>query len=129
MSRSRTHTSKVYADTRLAAPESEFSKPFVQGMADRMAVSYFKYGPLAKNYPFPGNAIESLKNRLSKYAADGNTEWLMDAANFAMIEFMRPAHSKAHFRPTGSDESPGVKVDGEGFVQELAPHRTTHSRD
>jgi hypothetical protein len=101
--------------TKLSAP-SEVSVAFIQGMADRMGVSFHKYGPLANNYPFPANAIENLKKRLSKYAEDGNTEWLMDVANFAMIEYMRPSHSEAHFRPTDSKESPGVKVDGEGFV-------------
>lgn len=30
-------------------------------------------------------------------------------ANFAMIEYMHPSHPQAHFRATGSDESPGLK--------------------
>lgn len=90
---------------------SEVSTEFLQGMADRMAVSYFKYGEAAKNFPFPGNALESLKRRLSKYADDGNTEWLIDAANFAMIEFMFPSHPDAHFKATDSHESPGVVRD------------------
>lgn len=107
----------VTAEIKLAAP-SEVSVEFLQGMSDRMAVSFHKYGVVSNNYPFPGNAIESLKKRLSKYAEDGNTEWLMDAANFAMIEFMFPSHSEAHFKATDSNASPGVKVDGEGFVRD-----------
>ena len=31
----------------------------------------------------------------------------MDVANFAMIEFMHPKHSKAFFKATDSDGSPG----------------------
>ena len=88
-------------------PVTEFSAGFVQGMADRMAVSYCKYGAVAEAYPHRVNAIDSLKKRLERYEQDGNTEWLMDVANFAMIEFMHPRHGGAHFRATDSDESPG----------------------
>ena len=113
-------------ELRLTVP-SEVSVEFVQGMADRMATSYFKYGEVSKNYPFPGNALESLKKRITKYEETGNTEWLMDVGNFAMIEFMFPSHSKAHFKATESKEAPGVKVDGEGFVKgDLTPYRTSH---
>jgi len=88
-------------------PQSEFSEQFVQGMRARMAVSYFKYGPLANAYPGKVSAVESLKVRLEKYAETGNTEYLIDVANFAMIEFMRPAHPGAHYSPKDSDDSPG----------------------
>jgi hypothetical protein len=94
-------------------PSSEFSQSFVQGMADRMAVSYCKYGPVAEAYPSRVDAIASLKLRLDKYAKTGNTEWLMDVANFAMIEFMRPRHPKAHYEPTDSKQSPGRVWHGE----------------
>lgn len=96
-----------------SVPESEFSGPFVQGMLDRMGVSHAKYGRVAEAYPSRVDAIKSLKDRLRKYAADGNTEWLMDVANFAMIEFMHPKHKKAHFRPTDAKESPGRVWNGE----------------
>lgn len=84
---------------------SEVSKAFLQGMADRMAVSYYKYGKVADS-----DGLDPVKNaqvRLEKYLETGNTEWLMDAANFAMIEYMRPQHKDAHFRGTDSNESPG----------------------
>jgi hypothetical protein len=88
-------------------PSSEFSERFVQGMANRMAVSYCKYGAVADAYPHKVNALASLRARLQKYEETGNTEFLMDAANFAMIEFMHPAHEAAHFTPTDSEASPG----------------------
>lgn len=88
-------------------PASETSISFHQGMVDRMAVSFHKYGPVAEAYPEKVDAIKSLVARLERYANDGNTEWLMDVANFAMIEFMHPAHPKAHYRATDSRESPG----------------------
>jgi hypothetical protein len=94
-------------------PHSEFSQPFVQGMADRMGVSFCKYGRVAEAYPSRVDAIASLRARLDRYEATGNTEWLMDVANFAMIEYMHPRHQKAHFRATDSKESPGRVWHGE----------------
>jgi hypothetical protein len=113
-----------------AAPETEFSTTFAQGMADRMAVSFFKYGLVAEAYPKKVNAIESLKTRLDLYLnggevkgvniGAGNTEYLMDVANFAMIEFMHPKHPKAFFKPTDSNGSPGRNWN-DGEVTD-APH-------
>ena len=96
-----------------SVPETEFSREFAQGMVDRMGMSYAKYGAVAEGYPHRVDAIESLKKRLDKYAESGNTEWLMDVANFAMIEFMRPRHPDAHYKPTDSKDSPGRKWHGE----------------
>ena len=90
-----------------SAPGSEWSKKFVCGMLDRMGVSYFKYGKVKDAYPDKVDAIASLEQRLQAYRETGNTEFLMDVANFAMIEFMCPRHPEAHYRPTDSDESPG----------------------
>src|ERR1039457_6540535 len=78
--------------------ETEFSEEFTQGMRDRMVVSYYKYGPIIDAYPNKVNAIESLKLRLDKYAETGNTEYLMDVGNFAMIEFILPKHKKAFYK-------------------------------
>lgn len=89
---------------------TEFNEFFVQGMRDRMVVSYYKYGSLKDAYPHNISAISSLTDRLREYAKTGNTEFLIDAANFAMIEFMHPRHEKAFFKPTDSDESPGRRV-------------------
>ena len=92
---------------KAACPATEYELQFLQGMLDRMAVSFHKYGAVNDAYPDRVDAIASLKVRLERYAEDGNTEWLMDAANFAMIEFMRPRHPDAHFKATDSGESPG----------------------
>lgn len=110
-----------------AVLSTEFSETFVRGMRDRMLVSYYKYGAIAQAYPHRVNALASLLTRLRIYAGDslfadayatamskphkideeGNTEYLMDAGNFAMIEFMHPRIPGAHYKPTDSDGSPG----------------------
>lgn len=86
---------------------TEFSQPFVNGMRNRMVVAYHRYGSVADAYPAKIRALDSLELRLREYKATGNVEFLIDAANFAMIEFMHPAHPKAHFRSTDESESPG----------------------
>jgi hypothetical protein len=99
-----------------SVPSSEFSEEFAQGMADRMAVSFFKYG-YAKNAAGKVDFIKSMQMRLDLYlhggktkggdVGPGNTEYLMDAANFLMMEFMHPSVPGAHFTPTDSSGSPG----------------------
>ena len=86
---------------------SEVNETFLQGMINRMMISFYKYGPVKDAYPHKVNALKSLLLRLEEYKKTGNTEFLMDAANFAMIEFMYPSHPDAYFRATDSDESPG----------------------
>lgn len=95
---------------------SEYSSEFLDGMRDRMEVSYAKYGPVRDAYPSKFNAMEDLQRRLCKYIETGNTEWLIDAANFCMIEFMCPSHPRAHFKATESHESPGRESRDEGLT-------------
>ena len=75
--------------------------------ANRMAVSEQKYGSVEDNYP-GADALGTIHQRLARYAETGNTEWLLDVANMALIEHLRPSHPDAHFRATDSDESPGI---------------------
>ena len=84
----------------------EYNKFFLQGMLNRMAVSYHKYG-MMKDAGKRIDQVKSLKVRLDKYIETGNTEWLIDVANMAMIEFTHSQHPHGHFRATDSDESPG----------------------
>ncbi len=96
-----------------SVPTTEFSQQFLQGMLDRMAVSYAKYGTVASAYPRKVDAIKSLHVRLQKYAQTDNLEYLMDAGNFAMIEFMHPGQEDAYYEPTDAKGSPGRAWHGE----------------
>lgn len=84
--------------------KTEYSKRFDELRQNRMIVSYHKYGPLKKNYEEYSclDAIANLKKRLEKYEETGNTEFLVDVANFAMIEFMYPQKEGAFFEATDS---------------------------
>ena len=90
-----------------AVLQTEFSPDFVVKMKNAMVVSFYKYGPVASGFPENVDAIASLTDRLREYAKTGNTEYLVDAANFAMIEYMHPRHEDAHYRATDDDGSPG----------------------
>ena len=88
---------------------TEYSDEFNSLMKNRMIMSFYKYGPIKENY---GNrlvkAIPNLEKRLNMYKETGNTEYLVDIANFAMIEYMYPQHPKAHFNPETEQYSPGL---------------------
>jgi hypothetical protein len=89
------------------------SRKFHDEMDDRMLVSHYKYGDSRLGYPDHANALKSLEKRIALYLETGNAEYLVDAANFAMIEYMHPSISHAHFKATDSDGSPGlVTFDG-----------------
>jgi hypothetical protein len=95
-------------------PPEQYSDRFLQGMLNRMAQGYHKYGSAEKN--LEADWIPTMQLRIEKYIETGNTEWLMDAANYLMCEFMYPRHEEGHFRATESNESPGY-VDMSGNVR------------
>lgn len=94
-------------------PNTEFSDRFVYLMRNRMEMSYHKYGPLKRAFPTLIDAIGTMEKYIELYKQNGNTERLVDAANYLMIEFMLPRHPGAHFTATESKDSPGRKWEGE----------------
>lgn len=102
-----------------AAMKTQYSDEFLRGMVARMEMSFLKYGDIRDAYPSRFSALESLRQRIDKYQQTGNTEFLIDAANFAMIEFMLPSLPGAFFAPTDSDQSPG-RIDRSGNASDRA---------
>lgn len=84
--------------------KTEYSEKFDEIRKNMMVVSYYKYGSLRENYErFKCmDAIGNIEKRLQKYRETGNTEFLADVANFAMIEFMYPNIPGAKYTPTDS---------------------------
>ncbi len=89
---------------------TEYSEKFDEIRKNMMVMSFYKYGSLMANYKTQNtiDAVKSLEKRLQAYKDTGNTEFLADVANFAMIEYMAPQHPKAFYKATDSTESPGV---------------------
>ena len=79
----------------------------LQLMANRMATSHFKYGNMSDQYPDSVHAVSGVGQRMVMYSQYGNTENCLDAANYAVIEYLFPSHKKAHFRAQAAHESPG----------------------
>jgi hypothetical protein len=94
-----------------SVPVDHIDIPFLQGMLDRMATGYFNYGHM-RRWQKPSNSLENIKLRLEAYEKTQNTEFLMDAANFSMMEFAVPNLPGAFFKSTTKSESPGAMVDG-----------------
>ena len=91
----------------------QISEKFIDGMKNRMIVSYFKYGDIRDCFPHKTNALATAIDRIKTYEKTKNTEFLIDASNFLMIEFILPSIEGAFFRATDSHESPGT-IDVEG---------------
>nr|DAJ94532.1 MAG TPA: hypothetical protein [Bacteriophage sp.] len=87
----------------------EYSERFDQLRRNRVKTSYYKYGPAKRNYQ-TGNvkALPTMERCIEKYNSTGNTEYLVDAANYLMFEFMYPQHPKAHFKATDNKDSAGI---------------------
>lgn len=84
--------------------QTEYSERFDTIRKQMMCMSYFKYGPMRENYETFKcmDALGNIEKRLQKYRETGNTEFLADVANFAMIEFMYPSIDGAQYIPTDS---------------------------
>ena len=85
-----------------------YSEKFIEGMKNRITTSHYKYGRADKTYPELAQALKCAKERLEEYERTKNTEYLIDAANFCMLEFIYPCLENAHFEPTDSDRSIGL---------------------
>lgn len=102
----------------------------VQQEVNRMAVSHYKYGRVDNNAKLSDvDEIRSGLKRLTMYSTKGltkeqvdilwgedkrkplntgNTENLLDLANFVRLEYLFPKHPKAFFRAQTSAQSPGL---------------------
>lgn len=86
----------------------EYCWEFDEKRKNAILVSYHKYGPSKENFKKGMvDAIGSLKKNLKKFEETGNTEYLVDIANYAMFRFMYPQGNES-YRPTDSNESAGV---------------------
>ena len=86
----------------------EYSEAFDKLRKNRVEVSFFKYGPARENFGSGRvDAIGSLELCLDKFKKTGNTEYLLDVANYAMFRYMYPLPGE-FFKPTDSNESAGT---------------------
>ena len=90
-------------------PASEYSEHFDKLRKNRVEASFFKYGSAKRNFgEHMVNALETMELCIDKYKDTKNTEYLADAANYLMFEFMYPSLDGAFFKATDSSESAGI---------------------
>lgn len=95
-------------DTREQILSRDFSESFIQKMRNAIEMSHYKYGWANKTYPELAQAYKCIQQRLELYEKTHNKDYLVDVANFAMLEFLYPAFLDAAYTPTDSDRSPGL---------------------
>jgi hypothetical protein len=95
-------------DTREEILHRDFSEEFVKKMKNAIEMSHHKYGWMSKTYPELAQANKCIQERLDLYNKTHNKDYLIDVANFAMIEYKYPSYNDAVYTPTDSDKSPGL---------------------
>lgn len=86
----------------------DYSNEFDKLRRNRVEVSRYKYGPARDN--FGTGRVDALKTAelcLDAFKRDGNTEHLVDAANYMMFRFMFPMPGEC-FKSTDSAGSVGT---------------------
>lgn len=86
----------------------EYSEEFDRLRKNRVQMSYYKYGSARDN--FGGGRVDALATAercIEAFKKDGNTERLVDAANYLMFRYMYPYEGEA-FTATDSAGSVGT---------------------
>lgn len=87
---------------------NEYSTEFDKLRKSRVEVSFYKYGAARDNFGSGRvDAIGSLELCFDKFKKTGNTEYLLDVANYAMFRYMFPLPGE-YFKTTDSNESAGT---------------------
>jgi len=78
--------------------ETEWNPRFIELMQNRLIMGSFRYRLFRDPLKWTSDLPAGLRKKLAAYEETGNTETLVDIANYALLEFTRPGHPKAHFR-------------------------------
>ena len=95
-------------DSKEEIMKRDWSSEFVAKMERSIETSHYKYGWMSDTYPELAQAAKCIQERLDLYNKTHNLDYLVDIANFAMIEYKHPSYSDAHYTPQDSDKSPGL---------------------
>lgn len=89
---------------------TEYSQEFDDKRKVRMVIGFHEYGPVKANTENGFiKAIDSAENCIELYKKTGNLKYVIDLANFAMMEYMFPQHPKAHLDGGDTVKSATVK--------------------
>ena len=88
--------------------DREYCEQFDKLRKNRVEMSFYKYGPAREN--FDGGRVDAVKTLelcLEAFKKDGNTEHMVDIANYAMFRYMYPMPGES-FTATDSSGSVGT---------------------
>lgn len=79
--------------------KSEWSDEFEKLMRNRMLMGALRYGPMAikKLKKKRWDLLGAIRKKIEHYERTGNTEYLVDIANYCLIAFECDDHPKKHF--------------------------------
>jgi len=77
--------------------KTEWSNEFELLMRNRLCMGALRYGRIGANGKPKYNRIDSIIKRMNKFRETGNKEYLVDAANLCLLEFVECDHPNAHF--------------------------------
>lgn len=78
-----------------------FDENFTNLMRNRIGMGYFRYGGDTKSYRY----VDGILLKVKRYIETGNTEFLVDAANYCMLEFNIPSLDNTYFKSVDNDNS------------------------
>lgn len=89
--------------------DREYSHKADELRLNRVRTSFYKYGPAKINFGDRlVDALECVDLCVEKYKKTKNTEYLLDAMNYLMFEYMYPQEEGAFFEATSSGDSAGI---------------------
>jgi hypothetical protein len=75
-----------------------FDPKFLQMMVNRLIVGRYRHGKNTSKQKY----LNRLKGAITHYEETGNQEFLLDAANYALLEAHHPSLPNAHFKHSDS---------------------------
>jgi hypothetical protein len=76
---------------------TEWSPLFERRMREKLWQGAFRYGRIGAPGKPQYDRVAEIKRRLAAYVLEGNTEFLVDAANLCLLEFEEGKHPLKHF--------------------------------
>lgn len=99
---------QMFGQAQALNMKREYSDEVDKMRKHRVEVSFHKYGPASVN--FGDHLVDAIKSHemcVERYKETKNTEYLLDAMNYLMFEYMYPSVEGAYFKATDSSESAG----------------------
>ncbi len=79
-------------------PKQKSIVSFLQMMVNRLAVASYRYGGGVPCWDAAQDYRKRIDDKLEMYDKTGNTEFLVDVANYCMLDFYNSLHPNAHFK-------------------------------